>query len=157
MDQTFCGSRKLSAEKPGDESRRAFFVSFLKKRHFHASKFVLYLVCLLTITTLFCPKKDRNMPNKKDKSRREVQSEILAEELGIDIPKGTTLTARSIAALHTLRSGSVVRLQFDDSEGDFNTRQQLQRIADNCGFDFIFTKPDRVAYLIGEDCVTEIA
>lgn len=76
--------------------------------------------------------------------------------LDTEIPDEMLPTARTIAALFMLEKGGVVRLQFDDSLLDQQTAKQLEEIAGNVGYTFLWEKPDRVAVLVIPDDTMEV-
>jgi len=80
-----------------------------------------------------------------------------AKLLKTELPANMKPTNRTIRALLTLEKNHVVKLQFDDSMEDYIAAQQLQEIAREVGYSFVWKNLHlgRVAFLIDEEVEEE--
>ena len=72
--------------------------------------------------------------------------------LETEMPNGMIPTARTVAALYVLeRKSPVVYMQFDDGPEDVETAAQLEQIAGEVGYSFLWEREPHSAFLISSD------
>ncbi|MCK9459578.1 MAG: hypothetical protein M0R80_08060 [Proteobacteria bacterium] len=99
------------------------------------------------------------LPTKK--KLKKILDEATAQIVPIpgletEMPIGMIPTARTVATLYVLERTGVVRMQFDDGSDDVDTAEQLQQIAGEVGYEFLWVSEPHVAYLISPDNVPEL-